>query len=210
MLIVKILVITTFITFILLASIDASIFDSRWYEKQFTKNNIYQTLDAKRVTDQTENLFSYLKNENSLDSQYYTNREVTHLTDIKNIINILQITTFISLAGLVSGLLLIYQREKKAALIKILSIAAVTAIVFYTSLGLLITYNFDQFFSILHQLSFRNDFWLLDPTTENLINIFPPNLFAALGSTIIAKAILASLITLILARLWLLKSNKKG
>jgi integral membrane protein (TIGR01906 family) len=41
------------------------------------------------------------------------------------------------------------------------------------ALGLVIAFDFDQFFLQFHLLSFANDFWMLDPTRDYLIMLFP-------------------------------------
>ncbi len=39
--------------------------------------------------------------------------------------------------------------------------------------GVLSTFNFDQLFLEFHLISFDNDLWMLDPTKDNLIMMFP-------------------------------------
>jgi integral membrane protein (TIGR01906 family) len=46
-------------------------------------------------------------------------------------------------------------------------------LVLMLALGLVIIFNFDQFFLKFHLLSFANDFWMLDPTKDYLIMLFP-------------------------------------
>lgn len=42
---------------------------------------------------------------------------------------------------------------------------------------LFILFHFDQGFTMFHQLSFQNNFWLLDPSKDLLINLFPVSFF---------------------------------
>ena len=40
-------------------------------------------------------------------------------------------------------------------------------------MGMVIAFDFDQFFLEFHLLSFANDFWQLNPATDYLIMLFP-------------------------------------
>lgn len=204
---IKILIVVSFVTSLTLISIEESAFNFGWYQNQFIKNNVYQKLSPKLVDSQTKNLLSYLKGNESLDQVFYTPRELDHLVDIKKLVGLLKNLLYLSLAILVGTLLFFYQKQGKANLIKIVSLSAIVTLIFYALLSLVIIFGFDRLFLLFHQVSFSNDFWLLDPNTENLINIFPPELFFSLTQVVVTKVVLASTITLILTKYWLKKSK---
>ncbi len=49
---------------------------------------------------------------------------------------------------------------------------------------------FDQLFILFHEISFRNDFWLLDPTRHYLINLFDQQFF--MDTTLLAALMTAA------------------
>ena len=56
--------------------------------------------------------------------------------------------------------------------------------------------NFDSAFTLMHQLIFRNNYWLIDPSVDPIINIFPETFFLELG--VILLAIIALMIVLMI------------
>ncbi len=179
---------------ILFTSLNLSAFDYNWYQKQFTGQNLYQKFDAQQIQAQTKNLLAYLKNREILKPQYYTTKEILHLRDIKNVVNTLKVTNIILFIALGGLLTIIYSRFGKKPLIKTLFVASISSLIVYLFLSAAIIWQFDNFFVFLHQVSFNNNYWQLDPNVDNLINIFPPQLFLALGKIIIIKAAITTLI----------------
>ena len=57
-------------------------------------------------------------------------------------------------------------------------------------LGLVIAFDFEDFFLQFHLLSFANDFWILNPATDYLIMLFPQGFWfdAALFCALAAAA----------------------
>ena len=46
-----------------------------------------------------------------------------------------------------------------------------------TAMGLIISTDFTKYFVMFHHIFFSNDLWILDPTTDMLINIVPEGFF---------------------------------
>ena len=63
-----------------------------------------------------------------------------------------------------------------------------------TALGLIISTDFTKYFIMFHHIFFTNDLWILDPSTDLLINIVPEPFFvdtaARIGVTFAAATIL--------------------
>ena len=203
----KLLTGLTMIVLILLTSLNLSAFNYRWYQKQFVRQPTTEQFDQDRLERQTKNLFAYLKNQEILEPEYYTTREILHLRDVKNIITSFRITNLILLALLGGLLTTIYSRLGKKELWQTLLLGSLAALIFYVLLTTVVIFQFDNFFLWLHQISFTNDFWQLNPNVDNLINVFPPTLFFALGQIIIIKSALTALVGTIVSLIFLKRLN---
>ena len=62
--------------------------------------------------------------------------------------------------------------------------------VFLGCVAIFCAIDFDAFWTLFHQILFRNDLWLLDPTTSVMINMFPLEFFNTLVVQIVVLAII--------------------
>lgn len=74
------------------------------------------------------------------------------------------------------------------------------------TLALIISINFNYFFTIFHKMFFNNNKWLFDPRTDPIINILPEEFFALCAGAIGFLVIIIGLMVLLLNRY--IKSKK--
>lgn len=165
-------------------------FNQVWYETEF---KILHIPINNKTPGQLENLLSYLKKSEPLDKSFYTEREILHLLDIQYLIRISKIISLIFLGITFMMLMLVFLIQHGLGLIKTIFYSNLTALISYGLVLGLLYLKFDYLFILFHQLAFNNDYWMLDPSTDNLINIFPPQLFADLLQQVFGLAILAHL-----------------
>jgi integral membrane protein (TIGR01906 family) len=135
----------------------------------------------------------------------YNAKELTHLDDVAGITKLFQILLLVSaVAGLAVGLLLYARRELNVLLNACISGSAITI----TLTGCLVIWSlidFNSLFYLFHIVSFSNELWLLDPSRDYLIMMFPQGFFFEsaiwLVSSIIGLAILVLLACLALKKL---------
>ena len=132
----------------------------------------------------------------------YNTTEVLHMWDVKLLIRTLYNVQFI--VGLyillfIPAGLAISPREFPRILLRITAWgAAVTlAIVFVT--GLLSLTGFSQTFYFLHVIAFTNDLWMLDPTRDSLIAMFPEGFFFDATMVLVALTVMQGLWLLFLS-----------
>jgi integral membrane protein (TIGR01906 family) len=119
----------------------------------------------------------------------FNDREVAHLKDVKGLF---QLVYKVLLGTGIYALLYIgvtwARRQDRRRLAKGLLFGGGLTLLLMLVLGLVIAFDFDQFFLEFHLLSFANDFWELNPATDYLIMMFPDGfwfdatLFIALGT----------------------------
>ncbi len=163
--------------------------NSQWlYEYGFEKYSISQTtgLAETELEKAASGLISYFNSgEDTIyitvvkDGEPFTlfnQREVAHLRDVKGLIRldywVLLGSAVYVLAYAVTSLLWPRKRYwRQMAWVVVGGGGATLGLILL--LGLAAVLNFDQFFLQFHLISFANDLWLLDPTKDYLIMLFP-------------------------------------
>ena len=105
--------------------------------------------------------------------QLFNDREIAHLYDVKGLIKLDYGVFVISLlyTAVVSGIMR-YRRQLRHLAAPMFWGGTLTLAVLIV-VSATAASNFDAFFTRFHQFSFANDFWLLDPTKDYLIMLFP-------------------------------------
>jgi integral membrane protein (TIGR01906 family) len=104
----------------------------------------------------------------------FSEREVTHLKDVKGLFSMVYkvlLGSFIY-AVVFIGLSLFWWRDRKL-LGGGLFFGGCLTLALMLVLGLVIAFDFEGFFLQFHLLSFANDLWMLNPATDYLIMLFP-------------------------------------
>ncbi len=170
----KIILVVTFPLLLVLLAADITIFNQNWYEQKFEQENIYAALDAPKETvrEQAQNILNYIQAQEALRPTLLNEKEQLHLRDVQNLVTkghqllivlvLLHITLWIKI------------KEKRKTL---LYASLFTLII----LGLFMLFPFEQVFLKFHKLVFTNEFWLLNPATDNLIKIYPQVIFQTLA-----------------------------
>ncbi len=163
--IAKLLLTITLTVFIILLNFRLYVFNINFYEEEFTKLNI----PRETALETANTLFFYFKHNEPLTSDLFNEREKLHLIDVKNLISKTITFFYISLILL---LILLYTNRKW-----------LPKPLFYSGIFLMLipalayTQNFDNVFINFHLTFFNNELWILNPATDNLVNIFPRQFF---------------------------------
>ena len=113
-------------------------------------------------------------------TQLLNEREITHMQDVQALMHrVFAIWTASILALLVSGLLLVVAEPSSGgrAVLIASAIGGGLAILIVGALGAASMIDFERLFVQFHMLSFTNDFWLLDPLRDRLIQLYPEGFF---------------------------------
>ncbi|XUX00335.1 MAG: TIGR01906 family membrane protein [Dehalogenimonas sp.] len=103
----------------------------------------------------------------------FHDREIQHLKDVKGLVGLdYQVLIFSLLGAAMVAILAIYRKQARLLAAPVFW-GGVTTLAGLILVSLVATTNFDAFFTKFHQLSFANDFWLLDPSRDYLIMLFP-------------------------------------
>lgn len=141
----------------------------------------------------------------------FNEREVLHLRDVKELIQLgyhIQEIAFAYLLIYVIAISLRGKRDSWRKLITPLMWGSGLTVGIMLMLGAGMFLNFEQLFIQFHLISFDNPFWQLDPSRDYLIMMFPTEFFrhaALLG----AAAITAEALILEGTAGWLMAANKR-
>lgn len=115
-----------------------------------------------------------------------------HFADVKKVLEVIQIYFLLS-TFLLIPLIHTTLKEKRHMFLKT---TPIVLIVIIGIVGSFMAINFDGAFTLMHQLIFRNNYWLIDPRIDPIISIFPETFFLELG--IILLGLIALMIVLMI------------
>lgn len=148
-----------------------------YYYSRFENYGVYEEfsvylIDRSTVNTKLSEVTNYIQNtKNIIDTDFFSYEDQLHLKDVRAIVIALYSILLLSLT------ILLIQRIKVKANLRILTKFSKYYILTIIPLLVLINRYFDFFFEIAHRLVFTNEYWLLDPNTSNLIKMFPQNIF---------------------------------
>lgn len=152
---------------------------SKYYIFRFENYGVYEefnefSIDDNTVDSQLESLMNHLSPLSTpLDLDFYSNEDILHLYDVKNILTLM----YFLYAFSIISVFLIYKKRRRLVNLKLVRNYCLYYILVATITGILIYLYFDKFFTVSHEITFSNNYWLLDPKTSNLIKFFPQELF---------------------------------
>ncbi|MBI4296839.1 MAG: TIGR01906 family membrane protein [Chloroflexi bacterium] len=210
--------------FLLTASIGWWVNSLWFYEYGFQKFNVSQTtgLPASELARAARGLITYFNSgeepinvtvaKDGRPFELFNEREVTHLKDVKGLFRLDYLVFLVTFAYCAGYTAVSFRRGERSRLG--LAQAAVwgsglaLALMLAFSVGSLL--NFDQLFYQFHLLSFANEFWMLDPTKDYLIMLFPQGFWYSAALAIALSAALGALVLGGLALWYLRRSARRG
>lgn len=112
--------------------------------------------------------------------ELFNEKEKVHMVDIKKLVrldySLLLILSMFIAAYTLAKVIFRSKSGWRSYFIRLLVGAGIT-LGLIIALGLLLIFDFNGFFMAFHMVSFSNLFWILDYSTDNLINLFPTGFF---------------------------------
>lgn len=190
---------------------------------QYNRLNVAETIDIEKeeLMRVTTDLLDYMRGRrDSLEDVYaivageerrfFSDIEIRHMIDVLELYNIafmIRNVAFFLMVGLIFVLMLLKQR----VLYIIARCAREVVVGFLIVLVLLIgiiAINFERAFDIFHRIFFNNDYWILNPRVDLLINMVPLGFFIHISIFIGALLLVASAVVIVLASIYLRKTPK--
>ena len=202
-------------------SVAAYAFDSSFYASEFEKNGTYQELNMEKseLDKVAAHLIDYIAGDakelnisavvDGEERLFFSKREVEHMVDVKVIFNAFTIIAIIAACFM---LVCVIWYKRKGMIQMLSKYMLVTILCTVSAISLFAVFciiDFDGMFTLFHKVLFTNDLWLLDPSTDLLINIVPLQFFidiaANIGVVFVSIVVAAGIMLAIMMK----KRNKK-
>ncbi len=210
-----------------------------FYEKQYEKNNVLEAvgMEMDDLMEVTDYMLEYLQGKQETlsitttmwgeERDFFNDRERAHMVDVKNLnlgaVTVMYCCIFSCIICLIAlalsfrlshpNTLDIGNRQKSDSFLKVLCrCVCIGTVAFIAIVGigaLIVSTDFDKYWRIFHTIFFTNDLWLLDSSTDMLINIVPLEFFIALVARCAILFVVFILILLIPSIIYLVVSSKK-
>jgi len=198
--------------FLLLSNVRIAAVEPRVYEYSFDRYDAVARTDVDRVQlDRAARVIaSYFGNDESQlairvtidgrEQPLFNPREVLHMRDVKRLFQrvfSLHEIAFVYIVGYVAAVVLWSRELSMRRLAEQCVVAGGVTMGVMAVAAVAVSVGFDDLFRRFHLLSFANDFWLLNPRTDHLIQMFPRGFWfdvsLAIGVlTMVEGALLAS------------------
>lgn len=199
--------------------------DISFYEKEYSKYNVLNDvkMEMKDVLYVTEEMMDYLidKRDNLVvntivegkEREFFNDREKIHMQDVKNLF--LAGLMVRRVAFIITALSVLILVLLKADLMRIISKSfQIATLIIGIISGMAAFYVSNHFYDVFikfHLLFFNNDYWLLDPNTDLMINILPEGFFfdtvKAIGMIFGILLSILLVISVIINIVWLRRKN---
>jgi integral membrane protein (TIGR01906 family) len=113
---------------------------------------------------------------NGVPRDFFGERETVHMEDVRNLVHLIERLRSVAMAAgllVVALMALFLRRHAVIAVGRALIAGVVLSLVVVLVIGVSTLIDFNTVFLLFHLLSFSNSFWILDPRTDHLIQMFP-------------------------------------
>lgn len=213
------------ILILLLTSVKAvAIKDLEFYREQYVENNVYASIAISEddLMDVTTQLINYMdgKRDNLIviatidgeEKEFFNQREKDHMVDVRNLITSGKKFRVMLIAFV--AFLLALLKSVKAPIVEVISKCAVVTVSVITvgggTLGYTISQNFTKAFTIFHEILFTNTLWILDYSTDRLLNMVPEIFFINIAVKIGIIFLFMVLIFFAISLMFVIKNRRKS
>ncbi|WP_416197805.1 MAG: Integral membrane protein TIGR01906 [Sporanaerobacter sp.] len=199
---------------ILFICISLLAFNEKYYESKYLQYNIPNStgLEINELMKLTNELFDYFKGHKGEKylKRYFNERELAHISDVKLLFDKGFLIRDISMTLFLISFTYLYLIDFNI-LMKTLNYSICSSFLAMGILYLLLHLDFNKYFTYFHLALFNNDLWLLDPSTDIMIRIFPEEFFINIVKDIgLSFLIFMSIILISINSLKVRMKNKIG
>ena len=186
------------VVFVLRMAIYIPSLDEWFYRWQFDANDTYNvvSMEQEHLMDVTRHMIAYMRGIEPdlqimtiVDGQpryFFSDIEIRHMVDVYELFAAGNVIVMV--AGVIFALTCLYfvfgGPRRRRALFRCWRWGAVAVLGLAILLVAAIAINWHQAFVIFHEILFDNDYWILDPNIDLLINIVPYEFFITLSIVI--------------------------
>lgn len=168
-------------------------FDSLLFDKEFSRLGTYDLFGRENVLAINGEVLSYLRGEQpSIGTPFFNGREKAHLADVRALFRGMMAFAFLSAIFFI--FLFLFSKERRRAAAGILFAGSLALVGIMAFAGAAVLLDFGSSFSAFHVALFTGGTYLFDPATENIVNLYPEELFSSFAQKV---ALLSSVLGLL-------------
>jgi hypothetical protein len=207
---------------IILGSINILAFYKSYYISEYEKTGTINDISAKYETDKegarvialnlTNNMFEFFRGKAELDPLSYTENEISHMKDVRNVLSTINFMYYAAallliILGISSYLLLKNDLMHFIELISsIVFWGAILSAAFLILFFLSIVFVFEPFFTVMHLILFPQGNWMFE-SSMTLMTLFQGQFFPDMALRIFVYALVQSIVFFVIG-LWMRKNLK--
>ncbi|MBC8590729.1 TIGR01906 family membrane protein [Wansuia hejianensis] len=201
------------LSFLFLAvSIEQNSYNKTYYIKSYYKYDIENQTgkSMSELEEITDHIILYLKNKgnNELLKPYFNEREVLHMEDVQKLFNLTRYIKYIGIILSLSIIICFIFKKEYLALGKTLCFGLFINHILLIILGILVRVDFNKYFNYFHLIFFTNDLWILDPSTDLMIQMLPEDFFFGMAKNIMLSFLIYLAIIQIIGCFYIRRGRK--
>lgn len=158
--------------------------DRKYFHDFQVENNIVDVTNRTQEELDTisQDLTSYLQiGKDSLLEKHFNQKEVAHMRDVFDLYELNRKVNNIALTFVILSLVLLTIKKLRRSVFSICLKYLFGILIFSAFIGLIISFDFNKYFVMFHEVFFDNDLWLLDPNTDLMIQMLPIDFFIGIA-----------------------------
>lgn len=213
------------LTALLITSVEAvAYWTPGYYEKEYEKYGVLDDvhMEMDDLLAVTHEMMAYLRGGRAdlrvptvVDGQpreFFNDREIAHMEDVRGLFLAAIALRRICLAVILACVALLFALKADVKQVLPRMLCAGTGLFFglLAVLAGIISTDFTKYFIVFHKIFFHNDLWMLDPSTDLLINIVPEPFFVDTAARIAVTYGVAVAVVFAACVAWLQYLKKRG
>jgi integral membrane protein (TIGR01906 family) len=201
----------------LFAPLSFYVFNFKFYTGLYEKNGVYETIDRGDAVILTNSVIDFFKTGKDFQEftlknnlEYFNNDEISHLKDVKILLDKIFILFYSSILLIVILTLFLFEKQIWAFLKNISSIFIIASLVLIILLAILyiLANNFSSLFEKFHFIFFPQGNWAF-PEGALIITIFPFGFFYDFFAKLITTSLIIAIMILIIGIIVMVLSKRK-
>lgn len=187
---------------VLITSVEIAAYsDYSFYEKEYSKYavTVFTGVPMPELMNITKDMMAYLKDEKQSlsdiratvrsipNTPFFNEKEATHMKDVKGIfISAILLRRLLVAVSIICIILIrLFKGRLHRFISNVLIFGTLTTLSVTCSIAFIIASDFEKYFIAFHHIFFDNNLWMLNPTTDNLINLVPEGFFVDMSERIL-------------------------
>jgi integral membrane protein (TIGR01906 family) len=198
------------VLFMVLFNLEKVAFDLNFYKMEYQKNQVSSVtkIEIEELMNITETMLQYLKgqkedmdifaNIGGESKKVFNEKELEHMKDVRYLFMLEEWVKKTSITIFLVLFVILVWKTSFSNTLSLLFKNIIFTLGILLIFSLLVTMNFEKWFTLFHLAFFNNDLWILDVEKDRLIQMFPQEFFQDAAYLIFKNTLIGILIIMII------------